>query len=111
VITQRTATDRFSRAVKHIGGWCREHRHDAESSQHAALSRQLRGHDGYYGITGSSRMLGRLLSEVKRRWRYWLNRRSQRRSWTRERFGQYLAAQPLPPPIAIHSIDRLAAHP
>lgn len=111
VIKQQTANDRFTRSAKRIGAWCRAHRHWSVAEQHAALAQKLRGHYGYYGITGNSRMLARFLSEVKRRWRYWLNRRSQRGRWTWERFVRFLGSSPLPPPIPVHSIYRHAAKP
>jgi RNA-directed DNA polymerase len=111
VIKQKTAASRFSRAAKRTGEWCREHRHRPVSEQREALAQKLRGHYGYYGITGNSLMLTRFLSEVKRRWRYWLNRRSQRGRWTWERFLRLLGASPLPPAIAVHSIYRQAAKP
>lgn len=111
VIKQQTANDRFARSAKRIGAWCRAHRHWSVAEQHAALAQKLRGHYGYYGITGNSRMLARFLSEVKRRWRYWLNRRSQRGRWTWERFVRFLGSSPLPPPIPVHSIYRHAAKP
>ncbi len=111
VIKQKTATDRLSRAISRIGRWCREHRHAPVSEQHRELDLKLRGHYGYYGITGNSYGLSRFLSEVKRRWRYWLNRRSDRRGWTWERFGEFLRACPLPPPIPVHSTLRHAAKP
>jgi RNA-directed DNA polymerase len=111
VIKQKTATDRFSRAITRIGRWCREHRHAPVSEQHRALEQKLRGHYGYYGITGNSYGLSAFLSEVKRRWCYWLNRRSDRRPWTWERFTRYLRACPLPPPICVHSTLRHAAKP
>lgn len=111
VIKQQTANDRFTRAAKRVGSWCREHRHRSVAEQHAALAQKLRGHYGYYGITGNSRMLARFLSEVKRRWRYWLNRRAQRGRWTWERFLRFLGSSPLPPPIPVHSLYRHAAKP
>ncbi len=111
VIRQKTAKDRFSRAVKRIGAWCREHRHWSIREQHGALVQKLRGHYGYYGLTGNSRMLGRFRDEVTRRWRYWLNRRSQQRKWTWERFARCLRYWPLPPATPVHSIYRQAANP
>jgi group II intron reverse transcriptase/maturase len=111
VIKQKTATDRLSRAITRIGRWCREHRHAPVREQHQELAQKLRGHYGYYGITGNSHSLGGFLSEVKRRWRYWLNRRSDRRRWTWERFAEFLRACPLPPPIPLHSTLRYAANP
>jgi len=111
VIKQKTAKDRFSRAVQRIDEWCRAHRHWKVGDQQRELSLKLRGHYGYYGITGNSQRLAEFLAEVIRRWRYWLNRRSQRGKWSWERFWRMLAFRPLPPPVPIHSTYRLAANP
>lgn len=111
VIKQRTAKDRFSRGVKRIGDWCREHRHWKVRDQGKELTLKLRGHYEYYGITGNSAMLGRFLWAATRRWRYWLNRRSQRGKWSWARFRRMLAMNPLPPAICVHSTYRLAANP
>lgn len=111
VIKQKTATDRFSRGVKRIDEWCRDHRHWKVSEQRRELSLKLRGHYEYYGITGNSRMLSGFLTAVIRRWHYWLNRRSQRGKWSWERFRRMLAFRPLPPAISVHSTYRLVANP
>ena len=55
----RIARDRLSRALRGIGQWCRRNRHKSLPEQHAALSRKLRGHYAYYGITGNSSSLAR----------------------------------------------------
>lgn len=111
VVKQKTAKDRFSRAVKRIGEWCRDHRHWKVRDQQRELAPKLRGHYAYYGITGNSQRLTQFRTAVTRRWKYWLNRRSQRGRWTWERFRQMLAMWPLPPPISVHSSYRLAAKP
>jgi RNA-directed DNA polymerase len=111
VIKRKTATDRLSRAITRIGRWCRAHRHAPVGVQHRELTLKLRGHYGYYGITGNSRMLAQFLQAVRRRWHYWLNRRSQKRRWNWERFTRFLRARPLPLPIAVHSTLRHAANP
>ena len=81
------------------------------SDQHRELALKLRGHYAYYGITGNSQMLVRFLLATTRRWQYWLNRRSQHRDWTWERFARFLRAKPLPPALAVHSTRRHAANP
>jgi len=43
--------------------------------QHAVLCRTLRGHYGYYGITGNSVAITRFRDVVRTIWRKWLNRR------------------------------------
>jgi RNA-directed DNA polymerase len=111
VVKQKTATDRFSRAVRRVGQWRRDHRHLRIGEQHKALVLKVRGHYAYYGITGNAWMLGRFLRAVLRRWRYWLDRRSQRSYWTFGRLNQLQARAPLPQPIPVHSSWRYAANP
>src|SRR5262249_19193115 len=68
VIELKTAADRFSRAVRSIDSWCRDNRHIAIGEQQQKLNEKLRGHYAYYGVTGNSGTLSRLLWEVRRRW-------------------------------------------
>jgi group II intron reverse transcriptase/maturase len=111
VIKQKTATDRLSRAVRRVGQWCRDHRHLPVGEQHKELVLKVRGHYAYYGITGNAWMLKRFLRAVLRRWRYWLDRRSQRSYWTFERLNRLLARMPMPQPIPVHSSWRHVAKP
>ena len=64
VVKRKTAKDRLSRALKGIGQWCRNHRHWKLRDQQAALSRKLRGHYAYYGITGNFQALTRCIVDA-----------------------------------------------
>lgn len=111
IVQWKTARDRFTRAVARIGAWCRRHRHAPLRWQHAALCRKVRGHYGYFGLTGNARSLRSFLAEVRRLWCKWLSRRNSRARvfWTR--FRKIEAHYPLPPVRVIHSIYRHAANP
>jgi group II intron reverse transcriptase/maturase len=111
VIQRKTSSSRFRRALGRIADWCRIHRHDPVAAQHIDLTRKLRGHYGYFGITGNARCLSRFLHEVERVWRYWLNRRSARAKMVWERFRGLLQRYPLPPARVVHSVYRTAAKP
>jgi RNA-directed DNA polymerase len=111
VIRQKTAQDRFTRAVRAANEWCNRNRHLSIKEQHRQLCWKLRGHFSYYGITGNSQALCRFHQAVHRIWRKWLNRRSQRRSMTWDRFGRVLERFPLPPPRPRLSIYCRAAKP
>jgi group II intron reverse transcriptase/maturase len=111
VVKRRTASKRFTRAVKSIADWCWQHMHDAVKDQHATLSKKLRGHCNYYGITGNSGALSRFKKRVAEIWRKALDRRSNAQAMTWERFNRLLKVFPLPPAIAVHSTYRLAANP
>jgi group II intron reverse transcriptase/maturase len=111
VVKQKTAQSRFTRALLRIKAWCRTHRHRPVREQWETLSAKLRGHYGYYGITGNFRSLGRFRNEVCKLWRKWLSRRSQK-SWIDwPAFTRLLMRYPLPAPRVIHSIFRSAANP
>jgi group II intron reverse transcriptase/maturase len=111
VVQRKTAKDRFTRALRAVGRWCRAHRHWPVPAQCLALSRKLQGHFAYYGITGNARALARFLYEVRRLWRKWLNRRSWHARMTWEKFVRLTERCPLPPPRVVHSVFRRAATP
>ena len=104
VVQRKTARTRFSRALRQIGDWCRRNRHRRVAEQQYELSRKLKGHDAYYGITGNARALSRLRYEVQRRWRKWLNRRSHAARLDWAAFNRWLKRYPLPQARVVHSV-------
>lgn len=103
VVKRKTASDRYTRAVRTIAQWCRLNRHRPIAEQHAVLSQKIRGHYAYYGITGNSYLLSRFREDAARVWRKWLVRRrgGNRRPWSwfrrlQERFC-------LPAVVTVHS--------
>lgn len=106
VVRRKTAAGRFSRALLNIKQWCRRYRHEPVGWQHSQLSRKLRGHYAYYGVTGNGRSLVNFLHAVERIWRKWLARRSNRAKLLWERFKLYLKRYPLPPARVVHSVYR-----
>jgi group II intron reverse transcriptase/maturase len=106
VVQRKTAKDRFTRALRAAGRWCRAHRHWPVAAQQAALRRKLQGHYAYYGITGNGRALARFRYEVRRLWHKWLSRRCWHARMTWEKFARLCAHYPLPQPRVVHSIYR-----
>ena len=96
VVKRKTARDRFTRALKRVSQWCRQHLHLPIKEQHRLLVLKLRGHDQYYGIRGNSSAIARFHHEVRRTWRKWLDRRSQRSKMTWERFTRFSKKYSLP---------------
>jgi len=96
VVRRKTARDRLSRALKRVAQWCRLHRHHPIEEQQQTLAQKLRGHFGYYGITGNFEALKHFREQVVRVWRKWLGRRSQRACMTWDRMRQLLERNPLP---------------
>lgn len=111
VVKRKTMASRLRRALKAIAAWCKANRHERIREQHAALSRKLKGHDAYYGITGNSSSLQTFRHWVRHIWRTWLARRSQDRRMPWDRFVALMERYPLPPAVAVHSVLRRAASP
>ena len=111
VVKRKTAKSRFSRAVKRMAQWCREHRHWPVAEQHEAINRKLRGHYAYYGVTGNARALQRFLRLTERVWRKWLHRRNHRAHMLWPRFQRLLRRYPLLPVRVVHTVYRRAANP
>jgi group II intron reverse transcriptase/maturase len=111
VVQRRTAASRFRRAIGTIAEWCWSNSHRPMAEQHQTLSRKLRGHYAYYGITGNYRALVRLRQAVQRVWRRWLSRRSWAGHLPWAAFRSLAARWPLPPPRVVHSVYGHVAKP
>lgn len=109
IVKRRTAKDRFRRALKRVAEWCRKHLHDEVRQQQRELGQKLRGHFGYFGITGNFEALSRFLYEVKGLWRKWLQRRSQRSPMPWDRMHRLLKRYPLPSPRIRSLLPRAAS--
>jgi group II intron reverse transcriptase/maturase len=103
-IRRQTSRKRFSRSLKAISQWCRKNLHEPLRVQVAALGRKLKGHFGYYGITGNYEALARFRREVIRVWRKWLARRGDPEGMTWQRMNRLLAFFYLPEARVVHSI-------
>ncbi len=101
IVKQRTAKDRFSRALHRLREWCRWHRHDSLKAQHLALKKKLTGHYAYYGITSNFDRIADFFYMAKRVWRTALARRSQQRMPWRK-MQNVLERFPLPAPRIVH---------
>lgn len=73
--------------------------------------RKLRGHDNYYGIIGNFASLYRFRYEVRRLWRKWLDRRSDKARMTWARFQRVEARFPLPSPSGRVGLGHCVANP
>lgn len=98
VVRRQTAKARLARAIKAIDQQCRVMRHWLLREQHQRLCQMLRGHFAYFGVTGNFERLANLYEQVRRSWRKWLSRRSNRSPVTWEAFQRVLEHLPLPRP-------------
>jgi len=103
-VKRKTMKSRIARSIQRVDQWCRTNRHKPISEQWNKLCEKMRGHYGYYGITGNARSLGAFAYHVRRCWQYWLNRRNRNRSCQWDRFNNLLERFTLPPPKIVQSV-------
>ena len=109
VMRQLTAKDRFARALRKVVDFVREHRHMPIKEQHRLLCLKVRGHYGYFGLTGNMRRVSAFRKAVRSAWFTWLNRRAQMPSLTGNEFDRLELRWPLPPPCLPRSVFRRPA--
>lgn len=101
VVRERTAKDRFRRALTRIWNWCKTNRHEKVAKQRETLNKKLRGHYAYYGRTGNRSRLWDYRQRVIAIWRRWLSCRSQRGRISWEKMVRLLQRNPLLKPSAM----------
>jgi group II intron reverse transcriptase/maturase len=98
-VGRKTEKNRFSRGVRKVKSWMKCQRNRKKLNEiWGMLSWILIGHYRYYGVSENSRQINHFYDEIKRIAYIWLNRRSQRRSFSWESFQKYLKTHPLPKP-------------
>jgi RNA-directed DNA polymerase len=108
-IKQKTMNKRLHRAVKAIWRWCRNNRHLPIVVQHQTLTRKLKGHYAYYGVSHNSRSIDLFRHWATRAWRYWLDRRSNKAGMNWEKFRLLLKHHPLPAARIVHREQAIRA--
>jgi group II intron reverse transcriptase/maturase len=99
LLGRKTSGKKFRKACKELNTWLKQVRSVLPLSQiWPALAAKLRGHYGYYGVSGNSRKIRQFGYVTIRAVYKWLNRRSQRRNFTWKTFNAYLTHYPLPRP-------------
>lgn len=95
---RKTAKKKYRIKLKEMNQWLMQNRHRRLKDLTDMLNVKLRGHYQYYGITDNSKCIGNFLHETRRLLFKWLNRRSQKKSYTWEGFSQLLKIFPLAQP-------------
>lgn len=104
VIRRKTMRKRFTRGLKAISQWGRENLHEPLMRQVEQLGRKLKGHFGYYGITGNMTALQRFRRGAIGIWRKWLARRGDPKGMSWERMRKLLDFFYLPEARVVHSV-------
>jgi RNA-directed DNA polymerase len=98
IVKRRTSRKKLRGAVERFTEWIREHRHTKLRQLMKTVAQKHQGHWNYYGIIGNSQSLSDYRTLTLRALYYWLNRRSQRRSYTWRSFNRLLKRFGVPLP-------------
>lgn len=97
-VKRKTSGKKFKQKVKTMKTWIKFNRHMEQKEFLKIIRSKLAGHYRYYGITDNSeKMQAYYFITIKLMFK-WLNRRSQRRSFTWERYNEILKEFKLPKP-------------
>ena len=97
-VKRRTARKKQQGAVQRMGDWLRTHRHLKLPELMETLAAKLRGHWNYYGVIGNSQSLNQYYYLSQGLLHKWLNRRSQKRSYTWPALHRLLERYDIPKP-------------
>ena len=104
-VGRKTSRKKFHTKCKEMNNWLKKVRNYKKAKEWwPILQAKLRGHYQYYGVSGNMRSLKRFYSLTIRMALKWLNRRSQRKSFSWARFYNYLEHYPLPQPKIVHNL-------
>lgn len=97
-VQRRTAPKKKRASIKAFGEWIKKKRHTPLKRLMETVESKLRGYWGYYGVRGNSKDINWVYHECTKLLFKWLNRRSQRRSYTWPQFLQMLKDFRITPP-------------
>ncbi len=104
-LKRKTSKKRLRRALVDLNQWLSQVRNACKLPEiWQAIGRKMRGHFNYFGVSDNSPSINCFEQEVHQLLFKWLNRRSQRRSITWEKFQRYRARHPLPRPGRLVSL-------
>lgn len=101
----KTSGKRMRSKLKAVNMWCRSIRSQVPLMDiWRVFCSKLRGHIQYYGVSFNSRVVQTFVVKATRILFKWLNRRSQRRSFTWEQFTLFRRIYPLPKVTVCHAL-------
>jgi hypothetical protein len=104
LLGRKTSGKKFRRRCAEMKLWLKSVRNSlALKEWWPVLASKLRGHYEYYGVSGNYFPMLHYYRSVIRLADKWLNRRSQKRSMTKEEFHAYMERYPLPKPEIRHN--------
>jgi group II intron reverse transcriptase/maturase len=97
ILGHKTSKENFARKLREIKDWIKAIRNLAKLNDWwPVLKAKLTGHFNYFGISGNYRWINQFRCRVIELALKWINRRSQKKTMTWDKYQQYLQRNPLP---------------
>jgi RNA-directed DNA polymerase len=97
-LKRRTSRKRYRRSLQRFTEWCKETRHMKNTERFTKLSQKLTGYYNHYGLPDNYESLKNFFHQAKRILLKWLNRRSQKQSYTWDGLNAALDHYEIPKP-------------
>lgn len=97
-LLRKTSPKKFRMRIKEFKRWAQENRHKEEEEFVKAVRRKLQGHYQYYGVSDNYKGIYSYYEAILHMVWKWRNRRSQKRSFTWDKFKLFLIRNPMPQP-------------
>lgn len=101
----KTEGKRMRAKLKKVNQWAKSVRHEGDTKIiWKSFCKKLQGHIQYYGVSHNTDRVDTFIFQAKRIMFYWFNRRSQKRSFTWDKFSNFVKMNPLPKVKAYHRL-------
>ena len=105
---RKTSCSKFRQKIKAMNEWLKKIRNLVKLEEWwKGVRVRLLGHYRYYGMSGNMRELRKFFIQTGKLIYKWINRRSQKKSYTYKQFCDFKKFNPLPEPKIYHSIYAL----
>lgn len=105
-LKRRTSRKKLRNSINNFTEWCKENRNLRMRTLFQKLNRKLHGYYNYYAITDNYAGVGEFYYEATKILMKWLNRRSQRRSYSWQGLKDVMRHFRVPKPHIVRTLKR-----
>jgi group II intron reverse transcriptase/maturase len=108
---RKTSSNKFRQKMKAVNQWLKSVRNQVKLAEWwKVLGLKLVGHYRYYGMSGNLQALRKFSREASKLAYKWINRRSQKKSYTYAQYCKFKKYNPLPEPKIYHLTYTLSSY-
>ena len=112
ILKIKTQKEKLQKSLREFTQWIKQVRNQIKLKEIWSLAKsKIKGHSNYYGYRMNALKLNHFCFEATKSLYKWLNRRSQKRSYTWDGFKERLKHFPLMPPLANMKLKQLGWNP